>query len=593
MNLKSSSLALLITILALFSSRTFATEVCSISVNGDEEKKVFQQKGYHVTELANDQNAHWLDDACKSNRKCDILLISGHFGGMFFGKDRSTLDLDELLKKRCQVGSCEGILNAPQVLLMGCNTLAGREPDKRSISEYIKVLMQDGFTREMAEKQALARYANFGFSMEEKMSVIFNQSQNLYGFNSTSYIGVINAPKFSKLLNTGLNPSTFRTNFSGESTKIVSPINNKSILDKKNLTCSIQSTDKNIRANAYQQIMKEGDVSIYFDQFLKNKDDAALACFKDNPIDLKSINLLKSADNNLSEYAALKFTADSLLKNLGIMSEKDFNHAFDLVMKKNLQSGLNYLSLDELCTAAKNHQVSQFKTEWIQSYNQNNKNKPYFAHLLSCFEKVDSEILQQLENETLNSATPSFHRESLRALRGRASPEFMSALRVQMKFWKPSEQQEAKILLRQTQAAPLPNSWKNCTNKFQWINDDQRWQCFNAAINDTSLDLEGCEAMAAQFKTINGQDSNWDCIKKFKSSLGTSICQEISSHFSDKVTADNVLFNCWDTLRSNQGDGSSINRSECLSMMSAMNFKGTQIKQNWNCLNQIQDDASR
>ena len=95
-----------------------------------------------------DQSSHWFDRACKKDYKCDILVISGHFGGTFFGESGYTLPIELMEEKSCQQ-SCPGILSGvKEIFLFGCNTLANKEKDHRTYTEYLQVLLDDGMFRE-------------------------------------------------------------------------------------------------------------------------------------------------------------------------------------------------------------------------------------------------------------------------------------------------------------------------------------------------------------------------------------------------------------------------------------------------------------
>ena len=63
--------------------------VCTVTINSDDEKKLFtdylsKDGRYKFQELVTGQD-NWFDEACKSGVKCDIVVISGHFAGSFFG----------------------------------------------------------------------------------------------------------------------------------------------------------------------------------------------------------------------------------------------------------------------------------------------------------------------------------------------------------------------------------------------------------------------------------------------------------------------------------------------------------------------------
>ena len=82
----------------------------------------------------------WFDKACASGIRCDQLVISGHFGGTFFGMSGNALSLSTLEAKGCSK-SCEGILSHPyEVFLFGCNTLSGKEKDSRTPEQHLQIL---------------------------------------------------------------------------------------------------------------------------------------------------------------------------------------------------------------------------------------------------------------------------------------------------------------------------------------------------------------------------------------------------------------------------------------------------------------------
>ncbi len=110
--------------------------VCSITINSDEEINAFKKNLspdlWNFVELttlysgggSQDNKKDWMKNACAAKPSCDILLISGHFGGSFFGQSGLRLSLEDLEKYSCD-SDCAGILKQPkEVFLFGCNTLA-------------------------------------------------------------------------------------------------------------------------------------------------------------------------------------------------------------------------------------------------------------------------------------------------------------------------------------------------------------------------------------------------------------------------------------------------------------------------------------
>jgi len=189
--------------------------ICAITINSDNEKILFQKKlglmdnkgnpkkskYFNFIELANQSGGlkknEWFDNACKqlteSKTSCDVVIISGHFGGTFFGSSQLDLSLEDLEKHSCN-NSCKGLLQDPtEVFLFGCNTLAGKNKDRRSPAEYRRVLIDDGFTTEQAERIASARYGEIGRSFRARMKMVFSANSkdatHLYGFDSIAPSG--------------------------------------------------------------------------------------------------------------------------------------------------------------------------------------------------------------------------------------------------------------------------------------------------------------------------------------------------------------------------------------------------------------------
>src|SRR5687768_10662066 len=96
---------LILTLTALVSAQTAAQSkkrVCTITINSSHEKKVMQRllpaTQFEFTELLPSEKKKagqsveetngiptWLNDACEKKIECDMLVVSGHFGGTFFG----------------------------------------------------------------------------------------------------------------------------------------------------------------------------------------------------------------------------------------------------------------------------------------------------------------------------------------------------------------------------------------------------------------------------------------------------------------------------------------------------------------------------
>ena len=173
--------------------------VCAITINSDDEKKVFDaqikkhpSKFNPIVELTNFNGGNdWFKKSCESGLKCDQLIISGHFGGDFFSEDGSkNLSMKEMEKASCDK-SCDGILKNPlEIFLFGCNTLSNKDEDSRTPAQYLQVLLADGIPLAQAELVVESRYGNVGDSHRGIMQRVFaGDKKQIYGFDSIGPAG--------------------------------------------------------------------------------------------------------------------------------------------------------------------------------------------------------------------------------------------------------------------------------------------------------------------------------------------------------------------------------------------------------------------
>ena len=177
--------------------------VCTITINSSDEKEVF--KSYlggefnfvELTDFKEQGDKDWFLGACKQGLECDILVVSGHFGGSFFGETDYRLSLSELQRRSCQ-RICDGILKRPkEVFLFGCNTTAGKNQDHRTPEEYTRVLINDGFSRRQAEQISAFRYSPIGEEMRDRFQQVFPHSR-IYGFHSQAPLGLHIVPRLNE-----------------------------------------------------------------------------------------------------------------------------------------------------------------------------------------------------------------------------------------------------------------------------------------------------------------------------------------------------------------------------------------------------------
>lgn len=204
------NICLILILIGAYATSAFADKktVCSITLNSNDEIELFKKhlpaSEWNFTELVptpdQPENQNWFSQACEKKVRCDILVVSGHFAGTFFGSSKYKLPIQQLETKSCDE-SCSGILHQPkEVFLFGCNTLATKEKDNRSPEEYLQVLIQDGFSATQASQIVSFRYSGFGDSFKSRMSQVFAKSPRIYGFSSKGPSGKTIEPLLNKYL---------------------------------------------------------------------------------------------------------------------------------------------------------------------------------------------------------------------------------------------------------------------------------------------------------------------------------------------------------------------------------------------------------
>lgn len=187
---------LLFVVLHFYSFANAKETICYISINSTHERELFKSyypEANHVELVPQNESSYnkrdWFREACRSNIICDKLVISGHFGGIFVGESGFTLSTQELEKYSC-LNSCDNIIKSPkEVYLFGCNTLATKDSDRRTLEEYVDVLVRDGFNPSDAQLFAALRYSPIGRSFKQSMESIFSNSNLLFGFDSIAPSG--------------------------------------------------------------------------------------------------------------------------------------------------------------------------------------------------------------------------------------------------------------------------------------------------------------------------------------------------------------------------------------------------------------------
>ena len=189
--------------------------VCSVSITSNMQVQAFKEhlikhkeiNKYQFVELTKlpgeDTNEEgWFDRACKSGISCDVLFMTGHFAGSFFGNNENDPEIDaERLRELSCTKKCENILRSPvEVFLFGCNTLAGKNNDGRSPEEYFRVLTHHGMSAQEAQNAVSMRYG-MADTYKDQLSATFHGKKMLYGFSAPAPASVRSTPPFKLYLN--------------------------------------------------------------------------------------------------------------------------------------------------------------------------------------------------------------------------------------------------------------------------------------------------------------------------------------------------------------------------------------------------------
>jgi hypothetical protein len=186
-----------------------------VNFHGPDEIRVFEdhlrQPAFEVVNLAPAalDDHDWLRRACRTGVRCDVLVLSGEFGGRFFGSYGFSLGLQELEEASCRA-ECAGIFQAPsEVFLLACNTLATKDQDNRTPREYLQVLRDHGFDQASAERVVQTRYGPIGPSFRESLRRVFAGVPRVYGFASVAPRGMYTGPMLERYFASGGDYATF------------------------------------------------------------------------------------------------------------------------------------------------------------------------------------------------------------------------------------------------------------------------------------------------------------------------------------------------------------------------------------------------
>jgi hypothetical protein len=192
-------------------------QVCTLSFNTPDEVAVFRARlppdDFEVTDLTPRERPDtitqavrtggtpWIANECRSDLRCDVVVISAEFAGRFFGTGEVLLGLQDMEEASCR-RSCDGLFHAPrEVFLLGCNTLATKDADRRSPAQYLQVLLDHDYERGLAEQIVAQRYGPLGPSFRESVRRVFSGVPRIYGFSSVAPVSARTAPMLRRYFN--------------------------------------------------------------------------------------------------------------------------------------------------------------------------------------------------------------------------------------------------------------------------------------------------------------------------------------------------------------------------------------------------------
>lgn len=426
--------------LSVFAKKT----VCTITLNSDNEKKVFQSKFKNedlkfveLTDYAKGlkNRDQWFSKACESGVQCDSLIISGHFAGTFFGQDTDlTLPLETLNQKSCSK-QCQGILNNPsEVYLFGCNTLAGKGKDSRSPQEYRQVLIEDAISEEYADRIVASRYSPIGEAFVDSMQKVFSGVPQIYGFDSVgpsgknvepklkSYVSKI--PNYSDRLNqmmamkvlaqikrTNDVGSKFGTPW-GESMTGTAFNSCSGNLPEERKECGLIDPNKSTQEKLLlaESLLNSPERKKYFlsvEEYFKDIDPKKLsaddrAILKRISAQTEAANELRAAMPKLAATPELKYKMMDLGQKLGWIDEHFMGSEYQNQLQAAAKTGFHGEVATSLCSIKNPPEVNSanIKPEWFRS--------PGFITVLGCWQtttggKLSSYAMSELGKQLNNS----------------------------------------------------------------------------------------------------------------------------------------------------------------------------------------------
>lgn len=397
-------------------STAFAAKktVCSITINSDDEILSFKRNlpssdfnFVELTEFKESQNKSWLRSACESGVTCDVLVISGHFAGTFFGSSGKSLPLRDLEKSAC-LEECSGIFKkTKEVYLFGCNTLAGKEKDSRTPEQYLQVLLSDGFSLGQAQQVVAFRYSPIGGTFANRMRSVFANTPKIYGFNSKSPLGKHMGPMLNKYFQkrAGQFSSLIETQSKSQISELLSFFKSTSMVQAAGMSLNLDpqhklemspvcflasSNEKNSRLEKLkwiQNMFSKGnglELLMYVSEFLhqekshrrwSSEEKAVFMAIKDNQT-LKQ-DLMNIVDSPLPWLDRSKIDVLAFIKEMDWMDADTVNHKIYSILKLTSKD-FNVEDMRRVCSYGIQYSIN------VYDFNSSQWNNNYFKYAIMC-----------------------------------------------------------------------------------------------------------------------------------------------------------------------------------------------------------------
>lgn len=473
-----------------------------MTFNSDDEKRVIQQfysqyPQHTITELVPEaRDGQWFQKVCSSGVKCDALVISGHFGGLFFGEKKiPTLSMQEMFEASCN-GSCRGVFeNVKSVYLMGCNTLATKKKDHRSIEQYLNVLVNDGFPLEHAERVAASRYANFGESIENKMKMIFPQAEVIFGFDSTGPLGTQAAPLVMRALQQsstqdihriGISPNALTNAFKGKNIRITQADAQTHAL--RGLRCNAVSAHPSYdtMAQLFNRKQSKNNYDVIFE--LKNKQNLTHYLIN-NPDD--SIQFHKNSYSILNETQSMlgiQKSINDLLHEVGYMDNNEYVRTSTSLIDRHINK-LNYIKTEQICDMAQRSPNLPASPHWSLPY----PGTDSFKSVINLCFQYRTHAFKSFQ---INQSQPL---GSCLARAGHAGDDW-NCLNSN------SHSLDLESCLASAQRNPAPEN-----------GDDMRWFCWDRLKEQRRINQAQCLVLSKSMNSLGNRiKSNWNCLNQLK-----------------------------------------------------------------------------